>query len=85
MCDYLNYEVLALKRIRIINISLDIPTGTYRHLTTDEIKQLNALIAPSSKTEEASIPKTVKQTTALETTIKEIDNYMAPKKILKRK
>lgn len=60
MCDYLNYEVLALKRIRIINISLDIPTGTYRHLTTDEIKQLNALIAPSSKTEEASIPKTVK-------------------------
>lgn len=60
MCDYLGYEVLALKRIRIINISLDVPVGKYRHLTAKEIKQLNELIAPSSKTEEASIPKGVK-------------------------
>lgn len=60
MCDYLGYEVLALKRIRIINISLDVPVGKYRHLTAEEIKQLNQLIAPSSKTEEASIPKGVK-------------------------
>ena len=54
MCEYLGYEVVALKRIRIINISLDIPVGRYRDLTDAEITELNQLIAPSSKTEEAS-------------------------------
>jgi 23S rRNA pseudouridine2604 synthase len=54
MCEYLGYEVVALKRIRIINISLDIPVGRYRNLTDLEIKELQKLIAPSSKTEEAS-------------------------------
>ena len=58
MCEYLGYEVTALKRIRIINISLDVPVGRYRDLTDAEIKELNALIEPSSKTEEASLPKT---------------------------
>lgn len=57
MAEYLGYEVTALKRIRIINISLDIPVGRYRDLTDDEIKELNQLIEPSSKTEEASLPK----------------------------
>ena len=57
MCEYLGYEVTALKRIRIINITLDIPVGRYRDLTDSEIKELNALIEPSSKTEEASLPK----------------------------
>ncbi len=57
MCEFLGYEVTALKRIRIINISLDIPVGRYRDLTDAEITQLNALIEPSSKTEEASLPK----------------------------
>jgi 23S rRNA pseudouridine2604 synthase len=58
MCEYLGYEVTALKRIRIINISLDVPVGRYRDLTDAEIKELNELIEPSSKTEEASLPKT---------------------------
>lgn len=57
MCEYLGYEVTALKRIRIINISLDVPVGRYRELTPNEIKDLNQLIEPSSKTEEASLPK----------------------------
>ncbi len=57
MCEYLGYEVTALKRIRIINISLDVPVGRYRDLTPVEIKELNKLIEPSSKTEEASLPK----------------------------
>lgn len=57
MCEYLGYEVTALKRIRIINISLDIPVGRYRDLTAAEITELNQLIEPSSKTEEASLPK----------------------------
>lgn len=57
MCEYLGYDVTALKRIRIINISLDVPVGRYRDLTAAEIKELNTLIEPSSKTEEASLPK----------------------------
>ena len=57
MTEYLGYDVTALKRIRIINISLDIPVGRFRDLTDAEIKELNALIEPSSKTEEASLPK----------------------------
>ncbi|PBI89533.1 Ribosomal large subunit pseudouridine synthase F [Flavobacterium sp. ACN2] len=57
MSEYLGYEVTALKRIRIINISLDVPVGRYRDLTDAEIKELNQLIEPSSKTEEASLPK----------------------------
>lgn len=56
MCEYLDYEVTALKRIRIINISLDVPVGKYRELTKKELDDLNNLIEPSSKTEEASLP-----------------------------
>lgn len=58
MCEYLGFEVTRLKRVRIINIELDIPLGRYRDLTDAEVKELNQLIAPSSKTEEASLPKT---------------------------
>lgn len=57
MCECLDYEVVALKRIRIINIHLDVPTGRFRDLTAAEIAELNALIEPSSKTEEASFDK----------------------------
>lgn len=57
MCEYLGYEVIALKRIRIINIQLDVQLGRYRDLTEMEIQELNQLIEPSSKTEEASLPK----------------------------
>ncbi len=57
MCEYLDYEVTALKRIRIINISLDVPVGKYRLLTEKEMETLNFLIEPSTKTEEGSLPK----------------------------
>lgn len=63
MCEFLGYEVTALKRTRIINISLDIPVGRYRNLTDEEFTQLNALIEPSSKTEEASLPKITSEST----------------------
>jgi 23S rRNA pseudouridine2604 synthase len=57
MCEYLGYEVQALKRTRIINIALDVQVGRYRDLTDVEIAELNQLIEPSIKTEEASLPK----------------------------
>jgi 23S rRNA pseudouridine2604 synthase len=36
---------------------LDVQLGRYRDLTEVEIQELNQLIEPSSKTEEASLPK----------------------------
>ncbi|TBM98853.1 23S rRNA pseudouridine(2604) synthase RluF [Hyunsoonleella flava] len=50
MCDYLNYEVQTLKRVRIMNIKLDIPVGQYRELTKDEFRTLSKLISDSKKT-----------------------------------
>lgn len=59
MCEYFDYTVVALKRIRIINISLDVPVGAYRELTKSEMQELNRLIGDSIKTEEGSLPKTI--------------------------
>ena len=53
MCEYLNYEVQTLKRVRIMNIKLDMPSGTYRELTKDEFKALNDLLSASKKTFDA--------------------------------
>lgn len=50
MCEYLNYDVTKLKRVRIMNINLDIPTGEYRELTSKELHDLNNLLSESSKT-----------------------------------
>jgi len=49
MCEYLDYQVIELKRIRIINIYLDIPAGKYRDLTKRELIELHNLISNSSK------------------------------------
>lgn len=57
MCEYLGYEVVKLKRTRIMNIPLDIPVGKYRQLTSEELLELNQLLGESTKTEEGSIPK----------------------------
>ncbi|WP_338733188.1 23S rRNA pseudouridine(2604) synthase RluF [Mangrovimonas cancribranchiae] len=50
MCEYLNYEVQTLKRVRIMNIKLDVPVGKHRELTNHELKELNSLLKDSSKT-----------------------------------
>jgi 23S rRNA pseudouridine2604 synthase/16S rRNA pseudouridine516 synthase len=50
MCESLGYRVKSLKRIRIMNIKLDIPTGKYREFTKEELKELNDLLENSSKT-----------------------------------
>lgn len=50
MCEYLGFEVRRLKRIRIMNIELDLPVGKYRELTKTELNTLNKLLEPSSKT-----------------------------------
>ncbi|OIQ28171.1 MAG: 23S rRNA pseudouridine synthase F [Bacteroidetes bacterium MedPE-SWsnd-G2] len=50
MCEYLNYEVETLQRVRIMNIKMDMPVGEYRELSTEELAGLNTLIQDSSKT-----------------------------------
>lgn len=50
MTEYLGYNVVKLKRIRIMNISLDMPVGTYREFTKDELKEINRLVSTSAKT-----------------------------------
>ena len=50
MCEYLGYEVTKLKRIRIMNVLLDLPVGKWRELTAKELKGINRLVADSAKT-----------------------------------
>lgn len=50
MCEFLGYEVKKLKRIRIMNIKLDLPTGKWRDLTRAEMQELNLLLEDSEKT-----------------------------------
>ena len=50
MCSYLNYNVQTLKRVRIMNIELDMPVGEYRELTESEMTTLEALLKTSKKT-----------------------------------
>ena len=50
MCESLGYRVQSLKRVRIMNIKLDIPTGKYREFTKKELFELNNLLKNSLKT-----------------------------------
>lgn len=52
MCEYLGYDVTRLKRVRIMNIGLDVPPGKWRDLTPAELSEINELIKDSRKTHE---------------------------------
>lgn len=54
MCDYLNYEVQTLQRVRIMNVMLDTPIGEYREFTKEEFNELNKLLEDSTKTYKAN-------------------------------
>lgn len=58
MCEYFEYEVTKLERVRIMNINLKgIPTGEWRPLQPHEMDEIMTAIANSTSTEEASITK----------------------------
>ena len=40
MCEALGHRVVRLKRVRIMQLELDIPPGKWRHLTEAEVKRL---------------------------------------------
>lgn len=50
MCEYLDYRVFKLKRVRIMNVHLDIPMGKWRNISDAELKKINELVANSVKT-----------------------------------
>jgi len=50
MCEHLEYDVKKLKRVRIMNIKLDIPVGNYRDFTAKELNQINQAVEYSIKT-----------------------------------
>ena len=50
MCEYLDYRVIKLKRVRIMHIPLDIPVGKWRDLTKKELEAINNSVIDSSKT-----------------------------------
>lgn len=50
MCEFLEYRVTKLKRIRIMNIQLNLEVGQWRDLTKDELTELIKLCEHSSKT-----------------------------------
>lgn len=48
MCEYFDYRVESLKRVRIMNISLgDLEPGAYRQITEKEYEQMKRLLADS--------------------------------------
>ena len=49
MCEYLEYRVVKLKRIRIMNIELNTKVGRYRDLTKKEMTELLSLLSDSEK------------------------------------
>lgn len=55
MCEYLNYDVTELRRVRIMNIKLDVALGKYRVLSAHEMNELNELLKDSTKTIDGSL------------------------------
>ncbi|HSP12494.1 MAG TPA: 23S rRNA pseudouridine(2604) synthase RluF [Salegentibacter sp.] len=75
MCEFLGYEVTSLKRIRIMNVNLDVPVGKWRALTNEELKTINKMVDDSIKTEEASkLEKAATQNLRNHTTFKPKQN-----------
>lgn len=50
MCETCGYDAISLRRVRIMNVSLDnLKVGQWRYMTTQELKSLNNLIQESKK------------------------------------
>ena len=51
MCAALGYKVTSLKRVRIMNITLNgLAPGKWRNFSAEEIAEINAMVSKSSKT-----------------------------------
>jgi 23S rRNA pseudouridine2604 synthase len=52
MCEHLGYHVTKLKRVRIMNVNLDLKVGEWRDLTALELKGIRRMVSSSAKTAE---------------------------------
>ena len=50
MCEHLGYQVVRLKRVRIMHMHLDVPRGEWRDFTAAELTELHRLVDESKKT-----------------------------------
>lgn len=50
MCEYLGYNVVRLKRVRIMNVQLDTGVGKWRYLRPNEIAKIKEMVSDSAKT-----------------------------------
>ena len=80
MCEYLGYDVVSLKRIRIMNITLDVPVGKWRYFTEEELQHINKDVGDSSKTEEASKFEENKERSRPKRNMERKNNASAPSK-----
>ena len=80
MCNYLGYEVVKLKRIRIMNIELgNLPIGSYREATKEELDELKRQISEKAeKRQETDCHKGKKP-------VKNAGKYRNPSKVRKQK
>ncbi len=70
LCEYLGYEVTKLKRVRIMNITLDkLPLGQWRELTESEVSTLNKSLEGSKSTVKQSSTTTNKPTSPQKSTL----------------
>jgi len=83
MCEYLGYEVVNLKRIRIMNVLLDIPVGEWRDITSEELATINEMVSTSAKTPESE--KLQKKTTKPHTSKENKDLKSFNKRVSRRK
>lgn len=75
MCEALGYEVVKLKRVRVMNITLTkLPLGQWRFLTDKEVEELMELIKDSENTTKSSkgakSPKTADNKPSAKQTVK---------------
>lgn len=47
MCEYFGYSVKKLERVRIMNLTLNVPVGQFRDLTPEELAEINRLTKDS--------------------------------------
>ena len=48
MCEHLGFRVTKLKRVRIMNVRLDVPVGEYRDLTAEELADIHHSVVRST-------------------------------------
>lgn len=82
MSSTLGHKVTSLRRIRVMNVLLgDLPVGSWRYLTPEEITLIEAAVADSSGAGNASRPKAAPKPPAPKAAPKEkIPEKVAPKK-----